>query len=288
VRGLIDPIWSRPAQVAAIVSTRTAEGHSSLADQATRQTSLADQATRQTSLADQATRQTSLADQATRQTSPPFDEANLATHVGDNPATVASNRSKLEAALGVRDITWLNQVHGTQVCDLDELDCPATPIADAAITRSPGKVCAVLTADCLPVLFCDARGEVVAAAHAGWRGLAHGVLEASVQAMRVDCASIHAYIGPAIGPVHFEVGEEVLDTFVSNLAASSQCFVRNARARWQADLPKLARLRLQQMGLQFITESGICTASNLKQFYSHRAENGITGRFASLIWIKDR
>jgi polyphenol oxidase len=259
MRGLIHPTWPRPAHIGAIVTTRTAEGSSS----------------------------------------PPFDTANLATHVGDDPAVVALNRRNLETSLGLAPITWLSQVHGMQVCDLDDANRfalakhptqarPDTPIADAAITRTPGKVCAVLTADCLPVLFCDTRSEVVAAAHAGWRGLADGVLEATVQAMRVDYASIHAYIGPAIGPVNFEVGEEVLDVFVSNLSTSSQCFTRNARGRWQADLPRLARMRLQQMGLQMITESGICTASNLQQFYSHRAENGTTGRFASMVWIKDQ
>ncbi|MEE8380214.1 MAG: peptidoglycan editing factor PgeF, partial [Gammaproteobacteria bacterium] len=200
----------------------------------------------------------------------PFDSLNMAGHVGDEAVLVATNRQRLaEALLLPEKPHWLSQVHGTGVVTLDEGSI-GLPEADASMTRESGCVCAVLTADCLPVLFCDRAGTRVAAAHAGWRGLAAGVLESVVEVMDVPGDEILAWLGPAIGPRSFEVGEEVYQAFIGtgveqNPEASS-AFVPSIRSagvdkkgRWLADLYQLARLRLKNVGVTSIYGGGFCT-----------------------------
>jgi YfiH family protein len=204
---------------------------------------------------------------------------NLALHVGDDAAAVAANREALRARIGVTSV-WIEQVHGERCVQAEP-----GPLAqaDASFTRMPQIACAVLTADCLPLLLCDANGEVVAAAHAGWRGLAGGVIEATVKAMRVPAKSLLAWLGPAIGPQVFEVGEDVRSAFVTHDAAAAQAFVTNARGRWWCDLYALARLRLARLGVEEIYGGAYCTHTDASRFFSYRRE-GQTGRMATLIW----
>ncbi len=181
---------------------------------------------------------------------------------------------------------WLRQVHSARVVELGR-EPNLNPEADAAFTREPGQVCAVLTADCLPVLFCDRAGGVVAAAHAGWRGLAGGVLEATVAAMRVPPNEILAWMGAAIGPQAFEVGDEVRGTFVAQHPEAAAAFLPHPAAapgKWLADLYQLARIRLSHAGVEAIYGGGRCTFSEADHFYSYRRD-GLTGRMASLIWL---
>ena len=209
----------------------------------------------------------------------PFDSFNLATHVGDDPAAVAHNRAQLRQHLPA-DPLWLNQVHGVAVAEAgrDTAGCDG----DAAVSFAAGAICAVMTADCLPVLLCDTQGRVVAAAHAGWRGLAAGVLEATVARMAVPPDSILAWLGAAIGPQAFEVGFDVRAAFVSQHPAAAAAFVPNGN-RWLADIYQLARIRLAAVGVTRVYGGGLCTVSDPARFYSYRRE-GQTGRMASLIW----
>ena len=214
----------------------------------------------------------------------PWDSFNLATHVGDDPAHVAANRARLRGLLGLTaEPAWLNQVHGIGVCDLDA-GSPAAPVtADAAVSSRAGTACVIMVADCLPVLFTNGDGSRLAAAHAGWRGLASGVLEATVQRMAVPAQQIRGWLGPCISREHFEVGEEVREEFVGQDAGASEHFVRNARGRWQADLAGLARRRLGKFGITDISGGGWCTFADRERFYSHRRD-GRCGRLAALIW----
>ncbi|QLK62510.1 polyphenol oxidase [Enterobacteriaceae bacterium Kacie_13] len=216
---------------------------------------------------------------------PPFDSFNLGSHVGDNPQHVIANRLRL-IALGDLPAAphWLEQVHGTNVVRLT-LNAPliSTLIADAAYTCEPGVVCAAMTADCLPVLFCSLAGDEVAAAHAGWRGLCAGVLENTVACFSADPKNVIAWLGPAIGPAHFEVGAEVREAFMAVDPESSRAFVP-AGAKFMADIYQLARLRLQSVGVSAIYGGEYCTVSDKSKFYSYRRD-GITGRLASLIWL---
>ena len=207
---------------------------------------------------------------------------NLATHVGDRPQHVEANRRSLMHSLGLEQAPqWLTQVRGRRVCELPGADGRE---ADASTTIVPGQVCAVLTADCLPVLLSDHQGQRVAAAHAGWRGLAGGVLEASVAGFqRAD--QVIAWLGPAIGPESFEVGEEVRETFVQQHAEAAPAFVPSRPGHWLADIYALARIRLEAAGVDAVYGGGLCTYSDKKRFYSFRREP-ITGRMASLIWIQ--
>ena len=207
---------------------------------------------------------------------------NLGDHVGDNPAAVAENRRRLKAEAGLPcEPAWLSQVHGIGVADLDS---PAAPgPADAAIARGSAKVCAILTADCLPIVFASDSGDTVAAAHAGWRGLAAGVIEATVRAMDVSPGSLVAWLGPAIGPEHFEVGTEVRDAFLEGDPKAGEAFEPNARGRFMADLGLLARRQLQGLGVSRIYGGGECTFTRADRYYSHRRD-GTTGRQATLIW----
>ncbi|MBI2305704.1 MAG: peptidoglycan editing factor PgeF [Rhodocyclales bacterium] len=211
----------------------------------------------------------------------PWASFNLGDHVGDAPAAVAANRARLGAALPA-PLTWLAQVHGVAVAMLDEQPA-AVPVADAAVARGAGKVCAVMTADCLPLLLCDRRGSVVAAAHAGWRGLVAGVIEATVAAMRVPAAELSAWLGPAIGPAAFEVGGEVRDAFVAHDAGAAVAFTRGRGDRWFADLPLLARRRLATLGVGAVCGGDECTYRQADRYFSYRRD-GVTGRMATLVW----
>lgn len=209
---------------------------------------------------------------------------NLGAHVGDAAAAVAENRRRLAAGLELPgEPLWLNQVHG---CSVAQAGAAAPcPEADAAIADRPGRVCAVMTADCLPVLLCDDRGERVSAVHAGWRGLCGGVIERAVQAMQVPGERLLAWLGPAIGPGAFEVGEEVRQAFVERDADAAAAFCPSPRGRWLADLYALARRRLARVGVNSVHGGGFCTLSDSKRFFSFRRD-GVTGRMASLIWIQ--
>jgi len=219
----------------------------------------------------------------------PYASLNPASHVGDDPAAVAENRRRLRAGLPDEPF-WLNQVHGVAVAEFaDASGMP--PEADASVARRPGQVCAVLTADCLPVLFCDRAGTVVAAAHAGWRGLAAGVLEATVASMRVPADGVLAWLGAAIGPEVFEVGEEVREAFVAAHPLAATAFrpawpgtLDHAPRKWLADIYALARIRLAAIGVGEVYGGGLCTVRDAARFYSYRRD-GVTGRMASLIWL---
>jgi len=221
----------------------------------------------------------------------PFESLNLGAHVGDAAGAVLENRARLrKAARMPTEPRWLSQVHGIEVADLDS--AVGIPVADAAVSARAGTVCAVLTADCLPVLLSTADGAVVGAVHAGWRGLAAGVIETALQALRARAApgiGIQAWMGPAIGPGHFEVGAEVRTAFLQQDPAAAEAFAPNDAGRWQCDLYALARLRLQRQGVGAITGGGLCTYDDAADFYSHRRDvqhlgHAGTGRMASLIW----
>lgn len=208
---------------------------------------------------------------------------NLAMHVEDDPQTVARNRQWLrEAANLPAEPIWLQQVHGTQVWTGGASS--SAPVADAAVARARAQVCAILTADCLPVLLCDSDGTIVAAAHAGWRGLAGGVLSATVAAMSIPASRLLAWLGPAIEPPAFEVGGEVRDQFLARNARHVHAFEQNARGRWQADLCLLTRAELQSLGVEKIYGGGFRTFGDSERFYSYRRDKQ-TGRMASLIWF---
>lgn len=211
----------------------------------------------------------------------PYASLNLGDHVGDDPAAVAENRRRLGRYLPVVP-AWLRQVHGVTVVDAGAaaVDCEA----DAAFARQPETVCVVMTADCLPVLFCDRAGTVVAAAHAGWRGLAGGVLEATVSAMGVPTGELMAWLGPAIGPRAFEVGGEVREVFVAQDPAAASAFTAGSGGKWLADLFLLARQRLARIGLQDVYGGGMCTVSDPRRFFSYRRDR-LTGRMATLVWL---
>lgn len=206
---------------------------------------------------------------------------NLGSHVGDDVAHVAENRSLLREYLPSEPF-WLNQVHGTDVVDAASAGTLAT--ADASYASGAGKVCAVLTADCLPVLFCSEDGAVVAAAHAGWRGLAAGVLERTAAAMQVPGKRLLAWLGPAIGPAAFEVGEDVRSAFVDGDAPAARAFCRQGNGKYLADIYHLARIRLAKAGIEGVFGGELCTVADPARFYSYRRDR-VTGRQATLIWL---
>ena len=211
----------------------------------------------------------------------PFDSLNLGDHVDDDPVAVAHNRQRLTHIFDVQP-AWLSQVHGVVVA-------PANPEhiaqADASWTATPGIACTVMTADCLPALFCDRAGTRVAAAHAGWRGLAAGVLEAAAQSLNVEPQDILVWLGPAIGPKAFEVGGEVRDVFIEDLPEAAAAFVPSVNeGRYMADIYELARLRLARFGITAVYGGGFCTVTD-PRFFSYR-RSPRTGRFASLVWIE--
>ena len=219
------------------------------------------------------------------QSGAPFDSFNLAAHVGDVPEAVAANRLQLQAELGLKQaIPWLNQVHGTAV-HVHQCGEHTSVAADACISRTPGLACAVLTADCLPILLCTKDGSAVAAVHAGWRGLLAGVIEACVEQF-APANEIAAYLGPAIGAAAFEVGPELRAAFLAHDPRSVIAFKPGMGDRLFANLALLARQRLQNLGIKSTTESGRCSYSEADLFYSHRRAGPSTGRFASLIWFE--
>ncbi len=222
----------------------------------------------------------------------PFDGLNLGLRAGDEAGDVLRNRELLvEHAALPSSPRWLKQVHGVAVRRFDDatsIDADE-PEADASVTSTPGTVLAILTADCMPVLFCADDGSEVGAAHAGWRGLAGGVLENTVRAMRTAPDRLHAWLGPSAGPENYEIGEEVYDAFVSQDWGAGSAFVTTRPHHWRVDLYALARRRLQALGIapDRIHGGGLCTIADPQRFFSHRRDQR-TGRMASLIWIEPR
>jgi len=214
-----------------------------------------------------------------------FASLNLGLHVGDDIDAVAENRRRISDLLPAQPV-WLNQVHGTRVAYADDVQAgSAAPEADASMSGMPATPCAVLVADCLPVLFCDTSGLKVAAAHAGWRGLAAGVLERTVEAMRVPPAKTMAWLGPAIGATAFEVGQDVVDHFTSLSPAAATAFrnIEGKPGKYLADMVELAKQRLRSAGVEQIYGGQFCTVTEPGRFFSYRRD-GRTGRMAAVIW----
>ena len=210
---------------------------------------------------------------------------NLGAHVGDKNENVLANRQLLEKSLSLPGSpVWLQQVHGIKAIELTATTRKGAQ-ADASYTKLKNKVCAIMTADCLPVLLCNRQGSQVAAVHAGWRGLAAGVIESTLDAMGETPQNILAWLGPAIGPQSFEVGTDVIEAFVSEHAAAEQAFVMTSPATWLADMYTLARQRLKRKGVNEISGGGFCTYQDKARFFSYRRD-GVTGRMATLIWIE--
>jgi YfiH family protein len=215
----------------------------------------------------------------------PYACFNLGRNVGDDPLAVAENRRILVREAGLpAEPSWLAQVHGVIVLDLDEAGAHAA--ADAAITHRSGNVCAILTADCLPIVFTTDTGDTVAAAHAGWRGMAAGVIGATVRAMAAQPERLIAWLGPAIGPDHFEVGGEVREAFLSGDPGAGDAFKANAGGKFMADLGMLARRQLKDLGVTRIYGGGECTYARADRYFSHRRD-GVTGRQATLVWREE-
>ena len=213
-----------------------------------------------------------------------WESLNLAMHVGDDPAAVAENRHRLRITGGLpAEPLWLEQVHGVDVVVHSGQD--GVPRADATVAFEPGRVCVVMTADCLPVVLADRRGTRIGIAHAGWRGLAGGVIEATVAALGCAPESLVAWLGPAIGQSAFEVGPEVREAFVSRDPRADACFESNSRGRHQADLRGLASLALARAGVAEVTASDDCTATDRSRYFSHRRD-GAGGRMATLAWLE--
>lgn len=215
--------------------------------------------------------------------SAPYESFNLGDHVGDKPDSVALNRQRLSEYLKLPSAPlWLNQVHGSVVCQADRTTSPRT--ADAITTRTPHKVCAILTADCLPILLCSTQGNEIAAIHAGWRGLVQGVIQKTLSGMHTMPEEIIAWLGPAIGSRAYEIDRPVFDRFIQLKSQFEDCFIPTRTDHWQMDIYAIARFLLRQQGVTQIHGGEHCTYSEDKLFFSHRRE-GITGRMASLIWI---
>ncbi|MCB1758885.1 MAG: peptidoglycan editing factor PgeF [Gammaproteobacteria bacterium] len=215
----------------------------------------------------------------------PFDSLNLGDHVGDDPACVRRNRALLRQHGDLPgEPLWLNQVHGCAVAGC-HTEGGVPPEADASTTTQPGRICAVMTADCLPLLICDLGATRVAAIHAGWRGLVNGVIERSLACFSQPGEELMVWLGPAIGPAAFEVGEEVRAAFVAVQPEAAPAFTTARPGHWFADIYQLARLRLQAAGVGYIGGGGYCTHSDSARFFSYRRD-GVTGRMASLIWLE--
>ena len=216
-----------------------------------------------------------------------YSSLNLGTHVGDDSQSVEINRQRLCQQLGINaSPVWLEQVHGTQVLELTGKE-GVVEQADASVTNKPGVVCTVMTADCLPVVFCSQGGDRVGVAHAGWRGLAAGVLEATVEAMNVPANELLAWFGPAIGAKAFEVGDEVRQAFIDNQPFAETAFQRNNNDRWFADIYMLAWQRLDRLGVASVSGGDRCTYFEKDDFFSYRRD-GVTGRMATLVWIENK
>ena len=216
----------------------------------------------------------------------PYRSMNPADHVGDAAAAVASNRARLQRALQLPAAPrWLQQVHGTHVINAaDPVPAGEAPAADASFCSQAGCVCVVLTADCLPVLLTDRHGEQVAAVHAGWRGLAAGVIEQTLACLQQPGEALLAWLGPAIGPAVYQVGDEVRETFTGHDAQAAAAFQAAPQGGWLADMYRLARQRLAAQGVTAVYGGQACSFSDAERFFSYRRD-GVTGRMASLIWI---
>lgn len=210
----------------------------------------------------------------------PFASFNLGVRTGDDPAAVAANRAQLRRLLP-QEPKWLAQMHGATVIEADGIE--SAPRADASIARRPNTVCVIMIADCVPVLFTDREGTLVAAAHAGWRGLASGVLESTIRMMGIAPAELLAYMGPGIGPHAFEVGADVRDAFLARDARAAAAFAACRPDKWLADLYALARQALGRAGVKRVYGGGLCTVSDVRRFFSYRRDK-TTGRMAALIW----
>jgi YfiH family protein len=212
----------------------------------------------------------------------PYDSFNLADHVTDNPIDVQANRQRLIAQLALpNEPCWLTQVHGVEVV---EANIPQ-PIADAAYSITPNTICAVLTADCLPILICNRAGTHVAAIHAGWKGLAAGIIEETIKTLNLPGEELLAWLGPAIGPNTFEVGPEVRNLFLQHDPHAELAFHPSKNGRWLADIYQLARLRLFSSGVTAVYGGDFCTYTDTDRFFSYRRDGEKTGRMASLIWM---
>lgn len=217
----------------------------------------------------------------------PFASFNLAQHVGDNDLTVAKNRELLKTLLSIpSEPIWLNQVHGNTVVNLDHVKVQNST-ADAAMSSSPNVVCAIMTADCLPILLSNRRGTKVAAIHAGWRGIAAGIIERTLTLMQEDSTEVLAWLGPAIGPSCFEVSEDVVRIFIKESAQAECAFtpIPTSAGKFLANIYRLAEQRLKFSGVTESYGGNFCTYSDEKNFYSYRRDQGLTGRMATLIWI---
>jgi YfiH family protein len=214
--------------------------------------------------------------------SAPYESLNLGDHVGDAPLAVERNRMMLNTLLPSEPV-WLEQAHGTVVANADRAGC--LPQADACIARHRSAVCVVMTADCLPVLLCDMQGSVVSAAHAGWKGLAAGVIEATVKEMDVAPQNLVAWLGPAISQDAFEIGEEVRDVFIAAQPQAASAFIPGLKGKWFADIYSLARSRLNALGITSIHGGGYCTFRERERFFSYRRD-GVTGRMGTFIWLE--
>lgn len=212
----------------------------------------------------------------------PYASLNLGDHVADDPRTIEANRQRLAKVLGLpAQPRWLKQIHGCRV----QTGADANLEADAAWSNIPGEVCVVMTADCLPILLCDAQGTEVAAVHAGWRGLCDGVIETAIGHFSAAPSEILAWLGPAIGPEAFEVGPEVRDAFMARDPQAAEAFVSGQADRRWMDIFALARQRLKKAGIRQVFGGGLCTYNDAERFFSYRRD-GITGRMATLIWLE--
>jgi YfiH family protein len=217
---------------------------------------------------------------------PPYDSFNLGTHVGDAPNTVIKNRDYLANVAQLPESPrWLNQIHGARV--INSNDWQLNIDADAMVSQQNHHICTIMTADCLPLLMCNKQGNTVAAIHAGWRGLATGIIEKTIAELRCAPQDILVWLGPAIGPNQFEVGPDVYQTFTQHSAKAIQAFQQTDASHYLADIYLLARQRLTALGVSAIFGGDFCTASEKQQFFSYRRDD-ITGRMASMIWISDK
>lgn len=214
----------------------------------------------------------------------PFDEFNLAEHVGDHPEHVKTNRDILKRELGIpNEPIWINQIHGIKA--IKAIPENTNQDADASYTNSCNQVCVILTADCLPILLCDKAGKHVAAIHAGWRGLAHGIIESTLTALDLPSSEILVWLGPAISATNYEVGDEVRQEFLTRYPGSEFAFRPSPTKRWLADLYGLARYCFLKQGISTIYGGEYCTFGEKERLYSYRRDGAKTGRMASLIWI---
>ncbi len=210
-----------------------------------------------------------------------FASLNLGANSGDDPGSVAANRARVVQLLP-SEPAWLTQLHGNTVVGIDTVGDPQT--ADASVSGKAGRVCAVLTADCLPLLLCEQHGHAVAAVHCGWRGLAAGIIENTVRELGFKPGQLMAWMGPAIGPDRYEVGMDVFEAFTTDSADAGTAFTPGRPGHWQLDLYALVRLLLATVGITDVYGGGYCTFSDAERFYSYRRD-GVTGRQASMIWL---